>query len=394
MSGWPGSAPMRRTFLDVARTPGLNLLLVDDADRVLGTPVLARLVAERPAGVRVVIAGRRLPALGPVTGRLDALGSDQLRMRTWEVEALVNAAYADPLPPGDIALLTRRTGGWVHGLHLFEQDTRGRPLAERRAAVTGPAGWWSAARGYVATEMLADVSAQLRDFLVRTSVFTVPTAQRCDRLLDTTGSARLLDELAQRHGLSPAEPHPVLRAHLAAELVAELGEAEAARLHRRAGRLLAADGAYPEALGAYTRAGDRDAVRQLLAEVGRDAVLGGPGVLDELPGPLVDAEPWLVYARARQHLAHGRLPEAAADYRRAEGMFADPDGIDRCRREFRLAATWLPAEPAPGSHWSSGLRAATRRHPTVGVPCRWSRTIGLPADGADGGVPELGAGFP
>src|SRR5205823_5628145 len=72
------------------------LLLIDNVDCLIGTPgelVIERLLANRPSGVRIVIAGRRMPALNlmrhEVSGRPDVLGSEHLRFRTWEVERLL-----------------------------------------------------------------------------------------------------------------------------------------------------------------------------------------------------------------------------------------------------------------------------------------------------------------
>ena len=46
-----------------------------------------------------------------VSGNLLELGADDLRFRSWEVEELFRDFYAEPLPPVDLAELTRRTAG-------------------------------------------------------------------------------------------------------------------------------------------------------------------------------------------------------------------------------------------------------------------------------------------
>jgi DNA-binding SARP family transcriptional activator len=356
------------------------LLLIDNVDCLIGTPgelIIERLLANRPSGVRIVIAGRRMPALNlmrhEVSGRPDVLGSEHLRFRTWEVERLLAGVYAEPLPPDEVALLTRRTGGWAAGLTMFHLSTRGRPLSVRRRAVAALSGRWAVARDYLARNLLAGLSDGIRDFLVRTCVFDVLTGERCDRLLDTEGSDQRLDELAHRYGLPITvdgghtyQYHQVLRSHLGAALVEELGEAEARRWHARAAELLVAEGAYAEAVRSYARAGDWPAVRRLLARVGGDVVDSGDRSWDDLlPGWLVAEDPWLVYAEARRRLGHGQLATAIDGFRQAETLFGDTEGRQRCLRERRVAAIWLTDEQPARTHWSSWLRAATRRHPTV-----------------------------
>jgi DNA-binding SARP family transcriptional activator len=365
--------------MSVANTTDL-LLLIDNVDCLIGTPgelIIERLLANRPSGVRIVIAGRRMPALNlmrhEVSGRPEVLGSEHLRFRTWEVERLLAGVYAEPLPPDEVALLTRRTGGWAAGLTMFHLSTRGRPLSVRRRAVAALSGRWAVARDYLARNLLAGLTDEIRDFLVRTCVFDVLTGERCDRLLDSFGSDQRLDELAHRHGLPITvdgghtyQYHQVLRSHLAAALVEELGEAEARRWHARTAELLVAEGAYAEAVRSYARAGDWPAVRRLLARVGGDVVDSGDRSWDDLlPGWLVAEDPWLVYAEARRRLGHGQLAAAIDGFRQAESLFGDTEGRQRCLRERRVAAIWLTDEQPARTHWSSWLRAATRRHPTV-----------------------------
>ena len=339
------------------------LVVIDNVDCLIGTPgeeVVDRLLAHRPAGVRMVVAGRRMPAL------------DLLRFRTWEVERLLAAVYAEPLPFDEVALLTRRTGGWAAGLAMFHLSTRGRPLTSRRRAVAALSGRWAVAREYLARNLLAGLTTEVREFLVRTCVLDVVTAERADRLLATTGSERILDELTNRYGLpvivdsGSYQYHQVLRGHLAVALVEDLGEAEAVRWHARAGGLCVAEGAYAEAVRCYARAGDWAAVRQLLSQVGAD-VVDAPdrGWDDLLPGWLVAEDPWLVYAEARRRLGHGQLERAIAGFRQAEALFTDGEGRDRCLRDRRVAAIWLADDQPARTHWSAWLRAATRRHPAA-----------------------------
>ena len=357
-----------------------QLLGLDNVDQLIGTPAeqdLEHLLTSRQRDADVLLAARRMPPLNllrhEVFGVPGVVGPDQLRFRTWEVERLLAAVYSEPLPPDEVALLTRRTGGWAAGLAMFHLSTRGRPLAARRRAVAALSGRWSMARGYLASTLLRGMGPDVRDFLVRTCVLDVLTGERCDRLLDTTGSDQLLDDLANRYGLPISVDggqsyvyHQVLRSHLAAALVDELGEAGAARWHARAARLLVTEGAHAEAIRAYARAGDWSAVRRLLARVGGTVFdHSDQGLGDLLPGWLLAEDPWLVYAEARRRLGHGQIDAAIAGFHTAEVLFGDEDGKRRCRAHRRMAAVWLADEMPARVHWSAWLRAAVRRHPAA-----------------------------
>jgi DNA-binding SARP family transcriptional activator len=370
------------------------VIVIDNVDCLVGTPgeeVVERLLAHRPSAVRVLIAGRRTPSLNllryEVAGFPAVVGAEQLRFRTWEVERLLAGVYDEPLPPDEVAVLTRRTGGWAAGLAMFHLSTRGRPLSARRRAVAALSGRWAAARDYLARNLLAGMGAELREFLVRTCVFDVVTGERADALLGTTGGAERLDELAHRYGLPVTVDggaytyHQVLRGHLAAALVEDLGEADAARWHARAGELVEHEGAYAEAVRCYARAGDWTAVRRLLAQAGADVVDSPDRFWDDLlPGWLVAEDPWLAYAEARRRLGHGQLDVAIAGFRQAEALFTDSEGRHRCLRDRRVAAIWLADDQPTRSHWSAWLRAATRRHPAA---------VAGEARGLDGPAGEL-----
>jgi DNA-binding SARP family transcriptional activator len=357
-------------------TPADLLLVVDNVDCLIGTPheaILERLLAGRGRAVHAVLAGRRMPALDLVRHEMSAssgvIGPDQLRFRTWEVERLLTTVYSAPLPPDDVALLARRTGGWAAGLAMFQLSTRNRPLAARRLAVASLSGRWAVAAEYLDRTVLSGLDPETREFLVRTSVFDVPTGERCDRLLGTTGSARILDDLAHRQRIPftvEGGYHPLLRAHLLAALADELGEAAACRWHGRAAQLLMAEGGYAEAARCFARAGSWPAVRRLLAQVGeRIAEAADRSWSDVMPGALLAEEPWLVFAEARRRLGDGQVEAAIDGFRHAEAVFADEQGRQRSRRERQIAATWLAEEEFSGTHWSSRLRAATREHPAL-----------------------------
>src|SRR5206468_3218110 len=124
----------------------------------------------------------------------------------------------------------------------------------------------------------------------------------------------------------------VLRSHLEAMLVEQVGEAEARVRYRRAGELLEGTGALPDALQAYCRGEDWQSAAQLLGRDGEQLALQGGGWIDRLPLALREHDPWLLLALARRHRAAGHLRESISAYERAEAAFGATAPAIACRR--------------------------------------------------------------
>lgn len=359
-----------------------GLLVVDDLHLVEGSPgesvLLDRLLTLARENVRVLVGTRRAPAL--ILARHEfsdsvVIDAEQLRFRAWEVERLLRDVYQEPLPPPDVAALARRLGGWAAGLKLYHLSTRGQPLPDRRRAVAALAVRSALSRDYLARTVLAELPPRLRRFLVRTCVFEVLTAERCDRLLAGGDGQVALEELERRQAFTVSHDggrsfayHEVLRAHLIAALAEELGETEARAWHARAGHLLAEEGAALEAARCFARAQQWSDVHRLLDTAGTAvAVRGLDPWSDLLPDWFIAEDPWLVLADARHRINEGQLAAAVPRLHRAEKMFGSAPGRDLCRSLRADVAAWLPDGAHWRGHWSGWLRTATRRHPMVVV---------------------------
>ncbi|MGH9179618.1 MAG: hypothetical protein ACRD0N_13815, partial [Acidimicrobiales bacterium] len=299
------------------------LLVIDDLYVLAGTEAeaaLERLLDYLPPSAAVLVATRHQPRLNlsrlRVSGHLLELGPDDLRFRSWEVEALFRDLYAAPLPPGELADLARRTEGWAAGLQLFHLATSGKSPAERRRVLSSLGSRSRLVREYLARNVLGELPDDLRSFLIGTCVLGRLRGPLCDELLGRRGSEAVLADLERRQIFTSAVDdsayryHEVLRSHLDTALFEERGEAAAKALYQRGAGLLEADGALSEALYAYCRAEDWAAAARLL---GRDGahLADDPGAwVEALPGSLVAGEPWLLVAQARRHLALGQWQQA------------------------------------------------------------------------------------
>src|SRR5207302_9371183 len=114
------------------------------------------------------------------------------------------------------------------------------------------------ANAYLARNVVQDLPPPVRGFLVATCVLGRLSGSLCDALLATSGSDAVLQGLERNQIFTYAvneqgcyRYHEVLRAHLQAMLVDEVGEAEARRRYRVAAGLLEASGAVSGAVQGF-----------------------------------------------------------------------------------------------------------------------------------------------
>jgi DNA-binding SARP family transcriptional activator len=357
---------------------GPVLLIIDDLYALEATPAEAafgRLVDYAPPWLSIVVASRVLPGVNltrlRIAGELLELGPDDLRFRAWEVEQLFREVYHDPVPPADLAVLASRTEGWAAGLQLYHLATRGKPVEERRRVLTGAGSSVRLVREYLASNVLSELPEALRRFLLDTCVLGRLSGPLCDELRGSRGSAEILEDLSRRGVFTvPVEDaddvyryHEVLRQHLDRMLVDEVGEQEARSRHATAGALLEAAGALPEALRAYCRAEDWDAVRRLLGRQGERLAAGTGAWVDAVPPAIERHDPWVALASARRARNEGRWATALDAYGRAVSAFGPAPAADIARRERRELAAWLDPTAIQPSTVSGLLRGGLIRDP-------------------------------
>ena len=396
-----GAASWEQILGTVEAARQMVLLVVDDFHELDGSQseqCLASLIESAPSCLRILIAGRRWPALDirqlRISGESSVIEVTDLQFRSWEVERLFRDVYEEPLMPEDAAALTRRTGGWAAGLAMFRLLTTGRSPADRRRAVSELGGGSRLVRSYLVREVLEELEPDIREFLRRSCALGVLTADSCDALLGRADSQQVLDDLERRQLFISTEDgvryryHQVLQDHLELELLEQFGPAAAHDLYEQAGARLEAAGEVSGAFRAYVRAEQWAAVQRLLQVRGADVVAKPLGpVAERIPLSLSSEDPWLVLAEARRLVRHGTLAAAVAAYRKAESLTTDLDVAALCRRERRRAALWLPADGVVVDDWTAVVRAATRKGP--GLAARFAS----PGSGPEGrlavGLAEL-----
>lgn len=235
------------------------VLVIDNVDH-LSDPrtadVLMTIVEHLDEDSQLVLVGRTLPSLA--WGRLRAqrqllaIGPDQLRLSPAETQAVLTAAGVSAAPD-TAAEIHQRAEGWPAGVYLAALTLH--PTSDQPRDVSAFPGGGTLIADYLQQRVLGRLSADDRQFLVRTSILNTLSGALCDATLDTTGSGERLRRLqASSLFVVPVEGqeqryryHELFRAMLVSELASE-SPRTVRLLHSRASRWLEAAGEIDEAI--------------------------------------------------------------------------------------------------------------------------------------------------
>jgi LuxR family maltose regulon positive regulatory protein len=360
------------------------VVVLDDAHLLhdqQGLDALAVLVDHLPPGSQLVVISRGEPALPMgrwrAEGRLTQLGPAELAMSPAEAGSLLRAARVE-LAEGEVAELTRRTEGWPVALYLAALSIKAQPAANR----VGFGGRERFLVDYLQSALLAHLSPTEAQFLTRTAVLDRLSGPLCDAVLDTTGSAQMLESLERSNLLVvPLDRqrewyryHPLFRELLQGEL--ERSEPElASELALRAARWCQDQGLLEAAIGYAMDAGDADLVARAVEQAGisvyrsgrlttvqrwfdwfddHDLVQKYPAVamlgawVQALGGHAAAAERWADAAEQGSHA--GLLPDGSASIEGWRALLRAKlcrHGVRQMRADAELALTLIPI----GSLW-------------------------------------------
>jgi LuxR family transcriptional regulator, maltose regulon positive regulatory protein len=295
---------------------GLPLFLVLDDYHLITNPTchqtLTFFLDHLPAGVHLALSGRSDPPL-PLArmrarGELAEIRVADLQFTDEEAIALLNGSMGLQLATDDVARLAERTEGWAAGLYLAGLSLRGRQ--DPSAFIAAFQGDNRHVADYLAAEALERQPEEIRTFLLRTSILERLSGSLCDAVLETEGSARLLEELERSNlFLVPLDQrrqwyryHHLFAQLLRLELA--IGEpALVATLHQRAAAWHRQAGNLDEAIGHASAAGEFAEAAALIARHwltywrrGQRATVAR--WLDGLPEEAITADPPVAYIAA------------------------------------------------------------------------------------------------
>ncbi len=295
------------------------VLIIDDFHLVDEAPdarLIAReLVINAPERLTIVFASRRTPAI-PIaklraTGEVAELTTDDLRFDARETEQLFRETYGRTLDPDVLADVTARTEGWAASLQLVHAALRDRSPAEIRGFVRGLTGADHELYDYLAEVVVGDLPDDMQQFLMRTSILQVVTAEFAEvvsgvseadvsRLLSTAERVTLLGRRS-RGPHKELRYHPLVREFLEARMDREDGPEAIRGLHRMVAAY-AAERDWRVAAHHFWSAGDRPEALDLIDSaakgiIGRGEYLVAAPFLVDIPDSAMRANFEVVLSR-------------------------------------------------------------------------------------------------
>ncbi len=347
---------------------GPTLLVLDDFHLVDANAdvreLVGRLVEQAPDWLHLVISSRRRPSLEFARlagmGELTELNTDELRFSPSETERLFADGYEQPLEADVLRDLDRRTRGWAASLQLFHGSIRGRPAAAVRALARSLSGAKGPIYDFLAEEVLANIPADLADFLVRAALLERVLAAHMVALLAdssrprTVAEARSWIEDADRMGLltrtsetsEARQLHPLLRDFLIGQLEQRFDADDIKQMHLRLARTIS-DSDPLTACRHFIEGGEHgEAMGCLGASVMLTMGSGQWGVASELIDRLegVPADPAVAAIRARRLIEDGDLT-GAERLLLGTDISASPPDVRAVLRQTTLSLGWRTGDP-------------------------------------------------
>lgn len=243
----PETEPFTPALVNALALAGRPLLLVLDDLQVVTTPAilteLADLVDRMPPNLHLIITSRTRPALPlarlKVRGELTEVGGTDLRFSESEVAAFLKTMGLQ-LPAESVANLFVKTEGWAAGLQLAALSLQGAPDAP--GAILGFNGQNPDLLDYLVDEVLGHLPQAVHAFLLKTSILERLTGPLCDAVTGEDDGHSMLSQIEGANlFLFPLDPerrwfryHALFAEFLRTRLLAQMGVAGVAELHRRA----------------------------------------------------------------------------------------------------------------------------------------------------------------
>jgi len=359
-------------------------LILDDFHRLSSGPAcetVAWFIEHAPSTVQLVIATRtepalRLPALR-VQGELLELRGDDLRFAHADAREFLNDRLKLGITLEDVDALTARTGGWPAGLYLAALSLRNAAETDRSARIARFGASNRHVIDYLVTEVLEAHDPRLQSLMMRTSILERLSGPLCDAVMETQGSAVMLDALSRSNLFLVRlvdESDWYRFHHLFVQLLrVELGRRDAdliPTLHRRAYEWHREHGSIEEAIHHAMAAGVFAAAADLVAAAW--VPLGNSGKyltilrwLREFPDEIMLGDPRLRAIEAWALALCGRPAEAGAAItaiEKSNQLSAEPltDGFPSVEASLTtLQAIFLePAKGDVGAQLALARRAA------------------------------------
>ena len=301
------------------------IIVLDDFQHIQNQTILRflqDLIAYQPNEFHLAILSREDPPLPLARLRsqnaLVEIRTSDLRFETPESGQLLNDLLNIDLEPLVIQALTERTEGWAAGLQLAALSLQDNP--QPKALIQDLTGGTRFILNYLAEEVLNKQPPEIQDFLLKTSLLSTLSAERCNVLTGRQDSADLLEKLDKSNlFIQPLDEqfrfyrYHALFADLLRNRLNRMEEKEIRNLHLRAAQAFLAEGLVTESLFHFLAAKEYSSVLDLLEENIWQWINHMPTdqierVLSQIPGDVQFSHPRLLLGLGWLYLLRGNFP--------------------------------------------------------------------------------------
>ncbi len=320
------------------------LVVFDDYHLVQGNPAINELTVfmlERlNPSVHLLIISRVEPEIPlsryRATRELAEINENDLRFTNPEIKLIFKQLFDLSLEEKSLEILEEKTAGWASGLILFYHALKGKNATEVRQFLDHSQGTNRIIASYLEENIFSQQPENIKAFLQKSSFFPRLDVELCNEMLGIDDSADMLEYLATHHLFTfPVDENRAIYHyhHLFQDFLrkrfAQKSETEDYKaFHRETAERCRAQGLEEEALNHYLLADSYEECCAILNRIGKDLLKAGKfkqleSYLKSIPSPLIEEEPWLLYAQARVHELSGQPKAAIESYKNAHGKFSD-----------------------------------------------------------------------
>ena len=377
----PGFA--RRYFRQLfALLPRQLTVVLDNYQDLTGeeamNEVVRHAIGEVPEGSNIIVISRTDPpsvlARFQVTGALEVIGWEDLRLSYDETEALVSE-HARGLDAQTVRALHERSEGWAAGLTLLLKQVNSKGVPTQYIGLDSLERIFD----FFANEYFDELPDATRDFLLQTSLLTHVTPSMAAAVSGNSNAGKILATLHRQHFFTNRRDlsevtyqyHALFREFLLARCIETYTREQYLELTRRVGGLLEKHGRGEEAIALYLRsqvwaeAGSLILVQapQLIAQARAQIVAGW---LQRLPEEMFAATPWLLFWRGISQQFVNPF-EARATLEQAYAGFEDEDEGDVVGRLCAASAIidivfWVRESLLSTTRWIEVLQNSLAMH--------------------------------
>lgn len=357
-SQMPDIKAVQSAFINAAnKAPDHIVFVLDDYHLIEDSGVhdtVTFLLDHLPTKLHFILTSRSDPPL-PLAryrarGQLLELRSEDLRFSLEEASDFLNRAMSIELPGEEIQRLQDQIEGWAAGLLLAALSLRHRnPTIPVTAMISGRHRFIA---DYLSQDVLDLLPADVRGFIVRTSLLERLCAPLCEAVIGTTGGQRMLEHLERQNLFVQALDeeriwfrfHPLFADFLQSELDRQHAD-EVPGLHRQAAAWYAAHDLPEQAFRHAVAGDDVDLVIEILDKY-FNAKLNG--------GELKVVENWVNSLPTAWSAAYPAL-----DLMRA-GLLAYTGAFEACVRLIDDIEQRLAGMESEDTHWQLAKVLAVR----------------------------------